>query len=833
MPQGQVLEFSGVTKQFGAVAAVSQFTTRVEPGFVTGFLGPNGAGKSTTLRMLLALVRPTAGYATIGGKGYRDLRDPARTIGAVLEATSFHPGRSAENHLRVYAKAGKIPLSRVPAVLELVGLAAASERKVGGFSLGMRQRLALATALLGDPGVLVLDEPTNGLDPEGISWMRGFLRALAAEGRTIFVSSHMLSEVEQTVDRLVVISKGKLVFQGDTNELAGSDDAITVVDSPDRAALSDALTERGLPFELLRSGLTVRGASPTEVGAIAAANGVALSSLARKGESLEEIFFQLVDGTRVHPSAQGSTTVLAPLAASEPEDAPTTILDAVDDDGSAATVHEDDGATAIESVDLGVGEADAAGLAATLVPGAALPASGVVVAAAARTPEDAAAAAAAEASATASAAVEGSVESPDAEAEVEAATAETDVSDEALAEDAAPFVAETPADRDVEEEGAPIEQGDATDARAAVSVDPTDPTLDVDAELPAITHPDAKAIAEDAPETGPISTDINKFAKLFDPTQEQPIVPPNLALATPVSDEAEAFETPALNDASPAFETPSLNAQSDGTLERPESIANDAAEASVDANVVQHDATTSEDAPVAPWWKPAAAASADGAPVDAPTQATATARPWWQPAEVRFPLSTDEASTNDAPIVDGPTDGGAESDNAAEYAGAEAEAQSDDATTNHEPTFDELLWGALQEGDAESPEVTAAEGAEENPFPAWQPAPAETEASAERAAEHAEPDSPEAHDAAHPNVPTGEPDANDDDDLATRVFDVSSVTSERDAWERRNDRTASDEDADAFFQRFTSESENPFAARDDEHNPFDPQPDASNEGDAK
>ncbi len=306
MPQGQVLEFSGVTKRFGGVTAVSDFTARVEPGVVTGFLGPNGAGKTTSLRMLLGLVRPTAGTATIEGVRYAKLKNPLQTVGAVLEASSFHPGRTGAGHLSVYAKAARIPKARVDEVLGLVGLADGAGRKVGGYSLGMRQRLGLAAALLGDPGILVLDEPTNGLDPEGIKWIRGFLRQLAREGRTVFVSSHLLAEVQQTVDALLIIAGGRLVFQGGLDELADPAEQATVVDSADRAALADALGAAGIPFEVLRSGLTVRGIEPVSVGLAAAAAGVPLSSLHKRGPALEEIFLDLVSGTRGHASASGT-----------------------------------------------------------------------------------------------------------------------------------------------------------------------------------------------------------------------------------------------------------------------------------------------------------------------------------------------------------------------------------------------------------------------------------------------------------------------------------------------------------------------------------------------
>lgn len=315
MPQGRPLEFTGVTKRFGAITAVNSLHARVEPGRVTGFLGPNGAGKTTTLRILLGLVRPTAGSATIGGQAYHDLDGPLRTVGAVLEASSFHPGRSAANHLRVYAQAAGLAGSRVDAVLAQVGLSDAAGRKVGGFSLGMRQRLGLAYALLGDPGVLVLDEPANGLDPEGIRWLRGFLKDLAEQGRTVLVSSHLLSEVQQTVDALVILSRGRLVFQGGMDELVDPSEVAIIVDAPDRAALAEALGRAQLPFSELRSGFRVDVDDPARVGAAAAAAGIVLSGLARRGPALEEVFLDLVNGTRVHPSGTAETDPSAHEAA--------------------------------------------------------------------------------------------------------------------------------------------------------------------------------------------------------------------------------------------------------------------------------------------------------------------------------------------------------------------------------------------------------------------------------------------------------------------------------------------------------------------------------------
>ncbi|MCW4386627.1 ATP-binding cassette domain-containing protein [Salinibacterium sp. SYSU T00001] len=291
---GRTIEVRGLTKRFGAVAAVSDLSFTVAPGTVTGFLGPNGAGKTTTLRMLLGLVEPSAGTATIGGVRYRDLPRPITTVGTALEAASFHPGRTARNHLRVMAASSGVPSSRVDAVLALVGLSDYATRRVGGYSLGMRQRLGLAGALLGDPGVLVLDEPVNGLDPEGIRWIRTFLRDLAAEGRTVLVSSHLLSEVQQSVDRLVIIAGGRLVYEG---TLDGLDTGGTVlVDAPDRAALAAAIRSAGGSVEPGDGGLSVTGLDATSVGAAALAAGVPLSLLMPRQGGLEQSFLDIVGG---------------------------------------------------------------------------------------------------------------------------------------------------------------------------------------------------------------------------------------------------------------------------------------------------------------------------------------------------------------------------------------------------------------------------------------------------------------------------------------------------------------------------------------------------------
>jgi ABC-2 type transport system ATP-binding protein len=217
-----IIEARGLTKQFGSVRAVDDLSFGVEPGSVTGFLGPNGAGKTTTLRMLLGLVAPDTGTATINGRPYAGLPEPLHQVGAVLEASGFHPGRTARSHLRIQALAAGVDASRVDDVLDLVQLAGAADRRVGGFSLGMRQRLGLATALLADPEILILDEPANGLDPEGVRWLRGLLRGFAAEGGTVLISSHMLAEAALTVDSVVIIDRGRLVTQAPLAELTSA-----------------------------------------------------------------------------------------------------------------------------------------------------------------------------------------------------------------------------------------------------------------------------------------------------------------------------------------------------------------------------------------------------------------------------------------------------------------------------------------------------------------------------------------------------------------------------------------------------------------------------------
>jgi ABC-2 type transport system ATP-binding protein len=290
-----VIEVAGLSKRFGKTQAVAGLSFRVEPGTVTGFLGPNGAGKSTTLRSVLGLVHPDAGSATVLGVPYHELDRPLHRVGAVLEASEVHPSRSGRNHLRVQAVAAGIPTSRVRDVLALVELSAAANRRVKGYSLGMRQRLGLATALLGDPEVLVLDEPANGLDPAGIHWLRDLLRSLAAEGRTILVSSHVLAEVAQTADRVVIIHRGKLIRQATIAEVLAGAEGGTVVRSPDADRLREVLAAAGGNVVAGDDGLVV-GLPPERVGELAAANGIVLHELRVEQATLEEVFLELTGG---------------------------------------------------------------------------------------------------------------------------------------------------------------------------------------------------------------------------------------------------------------------------------------------------------------------------------------------------------------------------------------------------------------------------------------------------------------------------------------------------------------------------------------------------------
>ncbi|UBU14369.1 ABC transporter ATP-binding protein [Nonomuraea gerenzanensis] len=291
-----MIEVRGLSKSFGPVRAVSELSFEVAPGTVTAFLGPNGAGKTTTMRMLLGLVRPSAGSATIGGRRYADLPSPSSQVGAVLDTSGCHPAHSVHDHLRVYARMGGHPRSRVAEVMELTGAVAFAGRRTRTLSTGMRRRVQLATALLGDPAVLVLDEPANGLDPEGIAWLRGFLRDLAGQGRAILVSSHVLSEVEQVAGQVVMIRQGRLVTAGPVRDLYGA--AAVHVRSPQAERLRAALRGGGVTVEARQPGvLRVRGLTAPEIAAAAARHGIALHELTQERPTLEQAFLDLTGGT--------------------------------------------------------------------------------------------------------------------------------------------------------------------------------------------------------------------------------------------------------------------------------------------------------------------------------------------------------------------------------------------------------------------------------------------------------------------------------------------------------------------------------------------------------
>jgi ABC-2 type transport system ATP-binding protein len=296
---GHVIELRGLTKDFGRTRAVDDLTCSIEAGVVTGFLGPNGAGKTTTMRMILGLDHPTSGTATIDGRRYRELAHPLQTVGALLDARQVHPNRTARNHLRWLAASNRIPFTRVDEVLDVVGLSSVADKNAGTLSLGMSQRLGIAAALLGDPPVLLFDEPVNGLDPEGIRWVRTFVRALAAEGRTVLVSSHLLAEMANTADRLVVIGRGRLIASTTVAEFVSRSGGDAVrVRSPQLDALIELLSGAGLDFatEPDGSALAVRGAAIEVVGELAARNGITLHELSTRQGSLEDAYLRLTDG---------------------------------------------------------------------------------------------------------------------------------------------------------------------------------------------------------------------------------------------------------------------------------------------------------------------------------------------------------------------------------------------------------------------------------------------------------------------------------------------------------------------------------------------------------
>ena len=289
-----VIQVRQLTKRFGAVAAVDRLSFEIGPGLVTGFLGPNGAGKTTTLRMLLGLVQPTRGQATIWGRRYAELGGRRPKVGVLLEASGIHPGRTVYDHLRVRCAASALPRSRVDAVLEAAGLSALAARRAGHLSLGERQRLGLAGALLGDPEVLILDEPGNGLDPAGLSWLRGFLRQLAAQGRTVLVSSHLLAEVAQTADEVIVIDGGRLICHASVSELLAGVRPVVVVRTPDAARLREALQEHGAGVQVIAADrLQISGSTIEQVATVAAACRLPLFEISTQGDSLEEAFLQV------------------------------------------------------------------------------------------------------------------------------------------------------------------------------------------------------------------------------------------------------------------------------------------------------------------------------------------------------------------------------------------------------------------------------------------------------------------------------------------------------------------------------------------------------------
>jgi ABC-2 type transport system ATP-binding protein len=290
-----VIELAGLTKRYGARVAVDDLTVTIQPGRVTGFLGPNGSGKTTTMRCVLGLARPSSGTATVLGRPYRELAEPMRRVGALIDPHARHPGRTAYRHLLALAQSNRLPAARVDEVIDLVGLDSVADDRVRGFSLGMGQRLGIAAALLGDPDVLLLDEPVNGLDPEGIRWVRELLRALADEGRTVLVSSHLMSEMEDTADHLVVLGRGRLLADVPMEELLGEHSAVRVR-TPQGPMLADALRRAGGRVELEIDGaLRVEGLGLTEVGDVAFLADVRLHELSRVTASLEAAYLTLTD----------------------------------------------------------------------------------------------------------------------------------------------------------------------------------------------------------------------------------------------------------------------------------------------------------------------------------------------------------------------------------------------------------------------------------------------------------------------------------------------------------------------------------------------------------
>ena len=301
-----MLKIDHLTKHYHDVVAVDDLDFEVKPGVVTGFLGPNGSGKSTTMRVILGLDHPTKGRATINGQNYADLKSPLREVGALLDAKAVHPGRTARNHLRALAASNQIKKSRVDEVLEFAGISSVANKKVGGFSLGMRQRLGIAGALLGDPGVLLFDEPVNGLDPEGIRWIREFFRSLAKEGRTVFVSSHLMSEMAVSADQIIVIGRGRFITQGSVDDLTATAKGTVFVRASDTQKLTALVqTHEGTVQEVNDKGLTIGGMTSDQIGEVAFNGGITILELTPQRASLEEVFMDLTADSVEY----GSTTL--------------------------------------------------------------------------------------------------------------------------------------------------------------------------------------------------------------------------------------------------------------------------------------------------------------------------------------------------------------------------------------------------------------------------------------------------------------------------------------------------------------------------------------------
>lgn len=623
MPEGQVLEFTHVTKRFNEVTAVSDFSARVEPGAVTAFLGPNGAGKTTTLRILLGQVRATSGTATIGGTAYAELRQPLRTIGAVLEETVYRPRRTAERQLTIAAKANGIPLARVGEVLSLVGLDSEGDSRIGGFSLGMRQRLSVAHALLGDPGALVFDEPANGLDPEGIRWMRLLMRRLADEGRTVLVSSHVLSEVEQVADNVLVLSKGRLVLASGIETLADPQGGSVIVDAADRGALRVALDAAGFDIEVLRSGLTVRGGDAGTVGAVAAEAGIALSTLVQRGPTLEDVFIDLMRGGRLAPRADTNTPPLdAPVLAATPDDADS---ERAEPDADSETAEPDSAAS------------DAADAESTVA---------IPVAAAAAWAAEAAAAPAGEAVGDDLAAAASASATADDDSNDGVSSLFTPEADDETPEDAAPVAApgyeadeplphEDHADRHGDEDHGDTSRDDETDQ----AEEP--PARSFDEILFGAAAPVASPAATADPES-PRHDVAEVFTTSDDPETDTPA-------QTSEHDDTASVDVATDDTAGDDTAGDEQIVSTDGADAHDDDAAEDDAPAGVE---IFADLDTAEDADAA---EETAEAEEDADPRSAAVSSmlAAAARAYYEDEPKDYPLGQDAEATDDAPVQDG------------------------------------------------------------------------------------------------------------------------------------------------------------------------------------